>query len=49
MYESFVDLSPRQREILKVIVKEIKSKGYPPTVREIGKIVGLKSSALLGK
>lgn len=45
MYESFVDLSPRQREILKVIVKETKNKGYPPTVREIGKIVGLKSSA----
>ena len=26
MYESFVDLSPRQREILKVIVKKLKVK-----------------------
>ncbi|HHY06257.1 MAG TPA: transcriptional repressor LexA, partial [Clostridia bacterium] len=45
MYENFEDLTERQKEILKVIVEEIKRKGYPPTVREIGKIVGLSSSA----
>ena len=39
------DLSPRQMEILKYIKKEIKTKGYPPAVREIGQAVGLSSSS----
>jgi repressor LexA len=39
------DLSNRQREILKYIMKEISIKGYPPSVREIGRAVGLKSPA----
>lgn len=39
------DLSQRQKSILKFIINEIKSKGYPPSVREIGKAVGLKSPA----
>ncbi|MGI6629058.1 MAG: transcriptional repressor LexA [Bacillota bacterium] len=42
MYE---DLSERQVNILKYIKKEIKSKGYPPSVREIGEAVGLSSSS----
>ena len=39
------DLSNRQKEILNYIMKEISTKGYPPSVREIGKAVGLKSPA----
>ncbi|MCR6545944.1 transcriptional repressor LexA [Dehalobacterium formicoaceticum] len=42
MYE---DLSKRQIEILDYIKQEIKTKGYPPTVREIGHVVGLSSSS----
>ncbi|HKL13026.1 MAG TPA: transcriptional repressor LexA [Halanaerobiales bacterium] len=38
-------LSPRQREIYTYIVNEIDKKGYPPSVREIGRAVGLKSPA----
>lgn len=38
-------LSSRQREIYSFIVEEINQKGYPPSVREIGKAVGLKSPA----
>ena len=40
-----VDLSPRQRDILEIIKKEITLKGYPPSVREIGEAVGLTSSS----
>src|SRR6056297_1799208 len=39
------NLSKRQQSILQFIIDEIKSKGYPPSVREIGKAVGLKSPA----
>lgn len=39
------NLSTRQIEILKYIKNEVKVKGYPPSVREIGKAVGLKSSS----
>ena len=39
------NLSERQQSILQFIIDEIKSKGYPPSVREIGKAVGLKSPA----
>ncbi|MFW6281417.1 MAG: transcriptional repressor LexA [bacterium] len=39
------ELSERQMSILKHIIKEIEDKGYPPSVREIGKAVGLKSPA----
>ncbi len=38
-------LSERQKEILDVIKKFIAENGFPPTVREIGAIVGLSSSA----
>lgn len=40
-----IDLSPRQRDILEIIKKEISLKGYPPSVREIGEAVGLTSSS----
>ncbi|NLW60336.1 MAG: transcriptional repressor LexA [Firmicutes bacterium] len=39
------DLSHRQQEILEFIIKETQSKGYPPSVREIGEAVGLSSSS----
>lgn len=42
MYE---DLTPRQQQILDFIVKSRKTAGYPPSVREIGQAVGLKSSS----
>jgi len=39
------DLSKRQREIFDFIGSYLKDHGYPPTVREIGKAVGLHSSS----
>ena len=39
------DLNKRERAILKFIEKQINEKGYPPSVREIGKAVGLSSTA----
>lgn len=39
------DLTRRQKSILHFIQKEIQEKGYPPSVREIGEAVGLKSPA----
>lgn len=39
------DLNQRQLEILFYIKKEIESKGYPPTVREICAGVGIKSTS----
>ncbi len=39
------NLTPRQQEILNYIAKEIKKKGYPPSIREIGQAVGLRSSS----
>jgi repressor LexA len=38
-------LTPRQRQILDVIVEHQHNKGYPPSVREIGEAVGLRSPA----
>lgn len=38
-------LNERQRQILQFIQKETKTRGYPPSVREIGAAVGLKSSS----
>jgi repressor LexA len=40
-----VDLTKRQREIFDFIGKYASKYGYPPTVREIGKAVGLHSSS----
>jgi repressor LexA len=39
------NLSNRQRSILDFIKQEVKEKGYPPSVREIGEAVGLASSS----
>src|SRR6476659_477846 len=39
------DLTKRQREIFDFISRYLNSHGYPPTVREIGKAVGLHSSS----
>jgi len=38
-------LSKRRRDILEFISSAIRDRGYPPTVREIGDAVGLKSSS----
>ena len=38
-------LNKREKAIVKFIEKHIKANGYPPSVREIGKSVGLKSTA----
>ena len=42
---SIKDLTKRQREIFEYISSYLASHGYPPTVREIGKAVGLHSSS----
>jgi len=39
------DLNHRQKVILDFIQERIKTQGYPPSVREIGAAVGLKSSS----
>ncbi|HCX64742.1 MAG TPA: repressor LexA [Eubacteriaceae bacterium] len=39
------DLSDKQQKILSFIMDEVKKKGYPPSVREIGLAVGLKSTS----
>ena len=39
------ELSNREKSILKFIEKQIMTVGYPPSVREIGKAVGLSSTA----
>jgi repressor LexA len=42
MYE---DLNKRQQQVLDYIKKFVREKGYPPSVREIGKAIGLSSSS----
>ncbi|KJS78129.1 MAG: LexA family transcriptional regulator [Desulfotomaculum sp. BICA1-6] len=39
------NLSHRETEIIRYIKHSIQSRGYPPSVREIGEAVGLKSSS----
>ena len=39
------ELNKREKAIIKFIEKQINEKGYPPSVREIGKAVGLSSTA----
>ncbi len=43
--KSTVELNKREKAILKCIEKQIADIGYAPSVREIGKAVGLKSTA----
>ncbi|WP_048817841.1 transcriptional repressor LexA [Desulforamulus hydrothermalis] len=38
-------LNAREEAVLKVIIENVKAKGYPPSVREIGEAVGLSSSS----
>ncbi|MBQ3408765.1 MAG: transcriptional repressor LexA [Clostridia bacterium] len=40
-----LELGKREKDILSFIEKNIKEYGYPPSVREIGKSVGLSSTA----
>ena len=37
------ELSTRQREILQLIRTKVVERGYPPSVREIGEVLGLRS------
>ncbi len=39
------ELTPRQAEILEYIKQCVREKGYPPSVREIGRAVGLSSTS----
>jgi repressor LexA len=39
------DLTPRQRQVLEFIDAEVRTRGYPPSVREIGEAIGLSSSS----
>ncbi|NLY51390.1 MAG: transcriptional repressor LexA [Firmicutes bacterium] len=39
------ELTERQREVLEFIKERVREKGYPPSVREIGEAVGLRSSS----
>jgi repressor LexA len=39
------DLTDRQRQVLEFIDTQIRERGYPPSVREIGEAVGLSSSS----
>ena len=39
------DLTPRQRQVLEFVDEEVRRRGYPPSVREIGEAVGLSSSS----
>ena len=38
-------LTPRQQQVLEFVDSEVRRKGYPPSVREIGEAVGLSSSS----
>ncbi len=38
-------LTIRQRQIIDYINESVETKGFPPTIREIGEAVGLKSTA----
>lgn len=40
-----MELNKREKAILKYIEKQVNNNGYPPSVREIGKAVGLNSTA----
>jgi repressor LexA len=39
------ELTARQRQVLEFIDAEVRRRGYPPSVREIGEAVGLSSSS----
>ncbi len=37
-------ISDRQRQVLETVMRVMREKGYPPSVREIGDLLGLRSS-----
>ena len=39
------ELTGKRKEILDFIAEQIRERGYPPSVREIGEAVGLTSSS----
>ncbi|MEZ5170093.1 MAG: transcriptional repressor LexA [Acidimicrobiia bacterium] len=39
------ELTDRQRQVLEFVDSEVRTRGYPPSVREIGEAVGLSSSS----
>jgi repressor LexA len=39
------DLTPRQQQVLMMIRRTVEERGYPPSVREIGESVGLRSTS----
>lgn len=41
--DEYADLTPRQRKVLEFIADAISTRGYPPSMREIGSAVGLTS------
>jgi len=43
--QTMTKISKRQQDILDFIKDEVRAKGYPPSVREIGEAVGLASSS----
>ena len=43
--KDLMQLNRREKSILNFIEKQVNEKGYPPSVREIGKAVGLSSTA----
>jgi len=45
MKRDSMELNKREKAILKFIEKQVTEKGYPPSVREIGKAVDLSSTA----
>ncbi|MCD4782994.1 MAG: transcriptional repressor LexA [Candidatus Eremiobacteraeota bacterium] len=47
MDEKLKNLTKRQRSILNFIVKFTDKNGFPPTIRDIGKAVGLSSSSTI--
>ena len=42
---SYGKITPKQKEILEYIKKELLNRGYPPSVREIGEAVELRSTS----
>ena len=38
------DLAPRQREVLEVIASWVQQRGIPPSLREIGDVLGIRST-----
>lgn len=45
--KKFTKLSERQRNILKFMQKYVNTKGYPPTIREIGEATGINSTSVV--